>query len=281
MKKAIALLSATFLIVFYNNTFVYTYSGSPPTGHTGAPGQETCAHSGCHVGTDENDYLSAIIISKSSPTLEAGKVYELAVGFTTAVDDLPPRSGFQMVAFDENNQSIGNFVTDGVSTDVSTSAGIEYVHHKNAKEQDDIPTYKFEWKAPDNIPKSVTFYTAVLVSNANNNKNGDYVHTMSLTFNSEVTSIETPIVASSLSLNAFLQPVTKELFINYTVPHTDFVQFNLFDLKGQLIKNWSQNQHQAGDFKQVLALNNLLQKGLYIIQIKTDSAIASQKFLAF
>ena len=51
MKKITTFLAfATALALALNPSFIYTNSLQAPAGHTGAPGEGTCANTGCHVG---------------------------------------------------------------------------------------------------------------------------------------------------------------------------------------------------------------------------------------
>ncbi|MDZ4796767.1 MAG: hypothetical protein SGI92_01290, partial [Bryobacteraceae bacterium] len=47
---------------------LYAYASGPPARSTGAPGEQTCSQSGCHVGTAVNSTNGAVQIAYSGGT---------------------------------------------------------------------------------------------------------------------------------------------------------------------------------------------------------------------
>src|SRR5262244_1777116 len=81
------------------------FAEGPNPGHTGAPGELTCAVAGCHGGQPNTGPGQFLIMAPSS--YEPGQTYELRVEHMTA-DTSRRRWGFQLTALDGLNQRAGD-----------------------------------------------------------------------------------------------------------------------------------------------------------------------------
>jgi hypothetical protein len=106
----------TCLIVFFialvcalvteNSTIrsVQAFPEGPNPGHTGAPGELTCAVAGCHNGSLNEGPGELTIIAPA--VYEPGMTYEITVKQTT-IDTSRRRWGFQLTALDAVNRKAG------------------------------------------------------------------------------------------------------------------------------------------------------------------------------
>ena len=75
MKKTFICLAAAAFIFGLNNQAI-TSSSQPPVGHTGAPGQTTCATSGCHTG-NLNTGSGSVALLNAPATFVGGATYTM------------------------------------------------------------------------------------------------------------------------------------------------------------------------------------------------------------
>lgn len=164
------------------------FSYEPPTGHTGAPGEGTCAS--CHFGDDVFD---------GSLSISAPDEYQPGMNYTITVTLQDPgqmRWGFSLVPLrrDTNTEEL---VMAGSLTNLSPLTliqevfdGRQYVSHtSNAGDPgepdgtflgtaDGPVSWSFAWTAPTAGSDTVTFYAAGNAANGNEqNGAGDFVYT--------------------------------------------------------------------------------------------------------
>src|SRR5262245_6902944 len=80
------------------------FSSGPPGGRTGAPGELTCATSGCHQGSLDGGPGQFAIIAPA--IYEPGETYQITVRHTTT-DSSRRRWGFQLTALTTSNSKAG------------------------------------------------------------------------------------------------------------------------------------------------------------------------------
>ncbi|MEY2828490.1 MAG: hypothetical protein RIQ33_348, partial [Bacteroidota bacterium] len=159
-KKIVMLLFVVVVGILCSKNILQSHSLTPPVGNTGAPGETTCAQAGCHGGSGTGGVActdSLIISSKYLGQQYRGTgiptnlkyVYTLAGnsnGYGVAIDTLTftiklpsaPIAGFQMSA------TAGSFmIVDTNTTQISVSAGKQYISHKNSTNGSN--TWKFKW----------------------------------------------------------------------------------------------------------------------------------------
>src|SRR5690349_16716184 len=84
---------------------LYSYASGPDPRMTGAPGDQTCARSGCHTGTALNGGGgSAVLISSQGTSYTPGKQQTLTL---TITDSRARLYGFQASARPDNNATNG------------------------------------------------------------------------------------------------------------------------------------------------------------------------------
>ncbi len=167
MKKLKTVYSI-FLLFFVAALFLNN-SSNPPNGRTGAPGESTC--SSCH---NQNGNFDGILnISGLPSNIQPNTTYPISVT-VNVTSGAPVRAGFQLVALDGNDNTIGTLTPSGSNTTTQSSGGRTYVEHNPAKNfNGGMVTYTFDWDAPASAAgNSVTFYSAALMGNGSGT-NGD------------------------------------------------------------------------------------------------------------
>jgi len=158
--------------------------GGPDAGHTGAPGDRTCAISLCHVGTPTEGGIE--IDFPQGNTYTPGVKQLWTVRITGAQT---PAYGFQAtarLASDERTRQAGAFnSTDGTThvlchdnkEKTTTSpcrpdASIEFIVHTMRRTQN---SFTFEWTPPATDSGNVRVYVAANAANANGAESGDRI----------------------------------------------------------------------------------------------------------
>src|SRR5580658_7589855 len=90
-------IAKLWLVLAVVPVIVHAYETGPPWGATGAPGEQTCAQSGCHAGTPNTGggNVKIILPAGNSGTYTPGQTMQLLVQITDATKKA---YGFQMTA---------------------------------------------------------------------------------------------------------------------------------------------------------------------------------------
>ena len=193
-------------------------TGGPPEEKTGAPNENTCAQTGCHVGNDLNVSGGSLALTVPE-TYVPNEVYTIVVNLSRAGQS---KWGFQMTALDADGARAGTFAADdAANTQISEANSKQYIKHTAAGTAgaNDAHSWEFEWSAPDADIGPITFYAAGNASNGNFNPIDDYIYTTQ----SESTP---PIpVVSGVSLevvgDAVLSTMNAVAGVNYTLKVTN------------------------------------------------------------
>jgi hypothetical protein len=155
--------------------------GAPPSS-TGAPGEMTCAESGCH-----DDGPKPISHEKHTFSIEP-KSGGFIPGDTAVItiqvkDENILRFGFQLTAVDKQGKSAGRFiVSDPEHTQILQNhvymTDREYVTYTKSGTKAHIPgthSWACKWIIPQNYSEDITFYLATVSANNDNRDKGDKV----------------------------------------------------------------------------------------------------------
>ena len=195
MKKIfISIIFCTFIFFNIDQSLVksdivdITSFGAPPSS-TGAPGESTCAQSGCHDDSQIGDQSKADLLFNNSSisSYSPDEIYPLSLHVQ---DPSINRFGFQLVALDDNGDQCGSFIiSDSEHTQILFNEleikDREYVTYKHAGTYPKIPgshSWNMKWKAPSKGKGKVHFYFATVSANNDNSDKGDkvFLHSMSL-----------------------------------------------------------------------------------------------------
>lgn len=181
MKKTFVFLTAAGLVLGLNYRAA-TSSSQPPTGHTGAPSELTCAASGCHSG-NLNTGTGSVQILNAPAAYIPGTTYTMQVQVNLAGRT---RAGFELTALNNQNQKAGNLaLVSSANTALQNSGGRQYLSHNNASSNN---TWSFTWTAPAAGTGLVKFYVAGNAANGDGNTTGDFIYTSSLNLNEATAS---------------------------------------------------------------------------------------------
>jgi len=160
-------------------TLTWAFSGGPPDGVSGAPGDNDCT--ACHSSFEVNSGDGMLTITAPG---------DYAPGDTLTIEvDLAQtdqqRWGFESTVLDGSNNPVGELlVTDATNTQKSVGGGgREYLKHTSSGTYNGTPDaslgWSFDWVAPASDVGPVTFYVAGNAANGNFNNQGDFIYTTS------------------------------------------------------------------------------------------------------
>lgn len=184
-KRSVVLLTLPILL--------FAFSVGPDPRHTGAPGDSTCARSGCHTGTALNGGPGRVTLElPGGLTYVPGQRQRIAVVITG--DAAARRYGYQATArlgSNEANGQAGTFTAtapdiilcqDGAertATGCRSTAPLEFISHGNSSNTSG--RFEFDWTSPATDVGPVKIYVAANAANGNGSATGDRIYTTSIT----------------------------------------------------------------------------------------------------
>ncbi len=158
--------------LFVLNQHASAYSGGPPNGKTGAPGEGTCHD--CHDSFPLNSGPGSVAIT-APITFSASQTYQITI---TVAQTGQSRWGFEFTPLSAGSCT----VTDPVNTQQDTFQTRIYVKHTSQGTYNGTPgpaNWSFDWTAPADPPDTLRFYAAGNAANGNGRSSGDYIYTAS------------------------------------------------------------------------------------------------------
>ena len=232
-----------------NGEYTLKSSGSHESS-TGAPGERTCAQSGCHEMSEiiNDDTTNTLIFSDDDGLY--GNAME-GIRLRVRKED-KVKFGFQIVCLDSLNKNAGSWVllnkervqTQGADFSLVSAVGRSYVTHTYKGNLAQIPGeiyWDFAWLPPANGYKGkVTFYVMSNCANNDNTNAGDvfYASKHSLQHVSSMTSIEDDgQIPFKVGQNTWFLPMN--------VRH-EIKQIRCIDIKGRVqLIDWNKNDDQG------------------------------------
>ncbi|CAN5135664.1 hypothetical protein BH09BAC1_BH09BAC1_01010 [soil metagenome] len=188
-RKSTLLVILTLFLVVAASSIVVTHPTQAPAGHTGAPGEFSCATSGCHSGSAVA--ATALELKNGSQpisTYTPGTSYNLVLN-ANAYNWANGRNGFEVTALDATNDSAGVLaVTSANSTIKDSTFNRQYITHYNPNNLTGSVAWVFKWTAPAAGRGTVTIYAAVNMSNGDNTSGGDRIYTQAFTLTEGITN---------------------------------------------------------------------------------------------
>lgn len=217
---------------------------------TGAPGERTCAQSGCHEMSEiiNDDTTNTLIFSDDDGLY--GNAME-GIRLRVRKED-KVKFGFQIVCLDSLNKNAGSWVllnkervqTQGADFLLVTAVGRSYVTHTYKGNLAQVPGeiyWDFSWLPPANGYKGkVTFYVMSNCANNDNTNAGDvfYASKHSLQHVSSMTSIEDDgQIPFKVGQDTWFLPMNV---------HHEIKQIRCIDIKGRVqLIDWNKNDDQG------------------------------------
>lgn len=265
-----------------------SYSGGPPDGRTGAPGELTCFT--CHSG-GSGDGAVAILGAPAAYLIDS--VYSIIVQLE---DPGQQRWGFEITAVDEQGDGVGRFtITDAVNTRFSDSAlsGREYVKHTSTGTRLGTPdgpvSWSFDWTAPSDDVGMVTFYVAGNAANGNGNTLGDFIYTESVSFEADLQSSVNIFAATDGLPHGFAldqnypNPFNPRTTISFRLAKGDDVRLDVYDLLGRKVRTIVDDRLAAGSYLSEWdgrdGNGGEVASGVYLYRLTTSAFVESKQMV--
>jgi hypothetical protein len=263
MKFNLLRTSALFLCTWVALTASIKNPNNPPVASTGAPGESTCAKSGCHAG---GSFTGTTTVTGIPDSILPNTTYAITLTNTSNA----VKSGFQITSLSSTNAMTGTFTAaTGVNIGSQNSTGRKYARQSAPKTLTAGTTsWTFDWKSPASQPDpKVTFYFASLCGNGDGQKSGDNV----LVSTKEV-SLLTPTATKEAEVASWLffeaNNAAKTLQINLLQSQKGKLQ--IFDLQGKPMQN--------ANLSSMNTLNiNELSSGIYVVKIVAGGKTFTKK----
>lgn len=247
---------------------------------TGAPGERTCAQSGCHEMSEiiNDDTTNTLIFSDNDGLY--GNAME-GIRLSVRKED-KVKFGFQIVCLDSLNKNAGSWVllnkervqTQGADFSLVSAVGRTYVTHTYKGNLAQIPGeiyWDFAWLPPANGYKGkVTFYVMSNCANNDNTNAGDvfYASKHSLQHVSSMTSIEDDgQIPFKVGQDTWFLPMNV---------HHEIKQIRCIDIKGRVqLIDWNKNDDKG--LEVTLPFSDM--RGFVTLLIEFEHGITLKKHL--
>lgn len=240
----------------------YAFSGGGQAQLTGAPGEVNCTQ--CHSGTtldgsSENDL--SVLNAQFQPvtSYNPGEAYTVSLSLTSD----PAKKGFSSTVLDGTNTMAGTVVGSGIGgTQDFTGGSRQYVSHTSSSNTDATTLWAWTWTAPATNVGDVTFYVASNVTNDNGATSGDMIYLSQHTLGS-IASVDGPELEAQ-SFKAGYNASENKVVMDFTSLTSGEMHFNLVDMNGRSVYNQRLSKSLIGKNKQVVALPQEINNGMYI-----------------
>ena len=231
--------------------------GAPPSS-TGAPGEITCAESGCHDDGPKpmKNSQHGLNITARTNVLQPGDTAQIRIH---VADSNVQRFGFQLTALDAHGTAIGTFViSDPNNTQIlqnhiafTNRNYVTYTKDGTLSLRPGNHEWKCEWIAPKNHEGPISFYLATVSANDDNRDKGDRVYLMDTTLYLHNTT--------DLAENQMVK--CKQFGESLIVQNPGFrTALNILSINGSIIES-----RMAENGESVMDIRHL-SKGLYVLQ---------------
>ena len=266
MQSKLFTVTALLLAIWFSLSSNRLEPTNPPVQKTGAPGETTCADSGCHspVGT----LTGTVSLSGVPDTVVPGQTYLL----TIKNESNAARAGFEMTCWDGANAMSGTFsLVSNSGVSIGSSGTKRYPRQAAPKNLVGGSTsWNINWKAPTAaVDSKATFYFVSLCANGNGLRTGDNVVAGKKTV---VLASTTPAFEAASEAAVRLFPTLAKDFVHVDLNETTEGQLSISALRGDLVLQLplvASNRIDIGH----------LSPGVYLARVETGGKMAVRKFV--
>jgi uncharacterized protein (TIGR03437 family) len=209
-KNRLVRLAKSSVVFLTLPILLLAFSVGPDPRHTGAPGDQTCARSGCHTGTAVNGGGGRVELQlPGGLTYVPGQKQRIAVVITDS-NATTRNYGFQATArlgSNEANGQAGTFslvgrdiilCVDGrerTGANCPSTAALEFISHGDASNR--TGRFEFDWTAPATDVGPVKIFVAGNAANGNGAATGDRIYTANVTLTPAASGGNRPVITSN------------------------------------------------------------------------------------
>lgn len=265
MKYLGTILALLAIVYFSSKDLAYTFSTGAPAANTASPGDEgaTCNTAYCHSGpsaqSGENIAISVL------QSLGQGS-YRILIEVSNTGGVQYEKVGFQACVEDDFGNKIGEISIVDPTRTKFPNGNSDYITHTfagTAPSDDFLHLWEFDWTPPANFEGQVAkVYAASILSNSNNQNNGDVHVTNHYAFDVGVSMNE----LSLFDFSVYPNPAQDEIHISFSQKPQENVVVLLYDFKGTKTvlfdDKWDQNI-------QSIFLPSHISSGLYTLEVRS------------
>ena len=280
-KRLLAVLIVSALSFGVFRSISYSNRNFAPVAHTNAPGENSCARSGCHSTFGLIQTLpDRIQIDADGSNMDANFLYTPGETYsmTFTIANATARNGFSLTILDQAGQMAGTLSTSSNDAQVSNGpGGKRYVGHTNSL---GVSSWDFEWTAP-NDSMELTVFSIANLSNNNLSTNGDSVLSKSFTFTADAAPQDTTgtgIINRTLTDDIrVITPLSNNgVVFNIDVKNARSFEFYIYNAMGQMIAQQDYFLHSG---KQQISIPFDGAKGIFFLQTVSEGKTNSQRFI--
>lgn len=282
--KKIAVLCIVIAFQFILSSSIILKLAGAHEGSTGAPGEKTCAQSGCHADAtvSPGTLVNKLIFNGGDSVYTPGATYPIKIQVSKAGIK---RFGFQVTVLKSSDNSYAGslVVTDATRTQlqngISPNPTRKYITHKSAGAaavSSGLGEWTFNWKAPDTNIGAIKFYYATNATNMNNENTGDQVYLSSFEIKPKTaTGVEEK--TEEEFFNVYYSTISKQLMVSYDHVPSGKARIELRNMEGQLIQSTALNGSGTSAQNVEIDLNSSLASGIYLVTYRVENTMLSRK----
>lgn len=251
---------------------------------TGAPGDQTCAQAGCHVDAtlvhDSNNTVATLTLGAGDKSYKPNTLHTLTL---KAIKADIKRFGFQIVALDTNNRSIGTFAVPQGNNKVQLQKGAIngsdrfYVTHTTPGNKPAVTgeiEWKFNWTASQKYQGKVTFHYCVNACDMDNTNAGDQLYLNAVPFNATVTGVEENI-SGAINYHCYPTIASEYLTVENLNGFPLSTKYSVVSLQGATLMQGLLGERNTSAQIPLEILPN----GFYTLHIVTGSSTIAKQFI--
>ena len=251
---------------------------------TGAPGEQTCAQSGCHVDatlTNEvNNEVTTLTLGNGEKTYNPATFYTITL---KAVKAGVRRFGFQIVALDTNGRSVGTLNVPQGNAKVQRQKGDingeerMYITHTTSGNKPAVTgqiEWQFTWSSNPGYQGKVTFYYCVNATNMDNTNAGDQLYLNAIPFNATTSGVEENATTAS-AYQIYPTIAQDNLTIKHAIGFPNSTSCRIVSMSGAMLL---QDKLNALSTSATIPLETL-PNGCYMVQIVSGASISTTQFI--
>ncbi|MFT4759738.1 MAG: hypothetical protein ACI9XO_004730 [Paraglaciecola sp.] len=241
---------------------------------TGAPGNGTCANSGCHTTGSFDATLDIELLDNGAAIdkYEPGKAYTIRVTVSNGSGN-PSGYGFQATSLDESANKVGTFEA-GSEQHVVSTGGRDYLEHDLFGSSS---VFESTWTAPDADAGTVTFYSAGIAANGNGGSSGDGTAVNTLAIEEDIDNAIFSNERDYATIVVTPNPVADQLKLSINSRAAGNFDLRISDLSGRIIRTEAIFL-SSGENEASFSVEGL-ESGYYSVQLCGENHVTSVQML--
>jgi len=264
MRTIILTFMVTVAFVIFQNPSSHSYSVQPPVYNAGYADQSSCNGSNCHNTNELNSGNGSAVIELSDDVLNY--LPDVVYNVSLTIEQVGSKKfGFQMVAFDENDNSVGTFFGNETAHTATQNLGdIQFINHKNAPEGDGSYTFNMEWQAPAEDLGTINFYASANAADGMGGSTNDFIYTVKFAFPS---TTDTNIASFTVDEQITVYPNPTNGILNIDSENKNIDGLFLYSAGGQLLQTFPSSEIiDLTDYDSVVYFLKILADDAYLIK---------------